>query len=155
MVSGLILLVIAPINAFYGLSSATPRSKFYLNPWIQTRLGSPVGQPVWGPTGAWTAQDTAFVLLALLWLAGGVLATRRPARIKLERLLKIVSRSESVQVRERGTIIRRGLKVTLPDGITGTIEHITPDSVSVRTGDSRISVDTAELEGHLADQKDE
>lgn len=150
LVSSVLLLLLVPLNVWIGLGGGEPRSKFYLYPFLQEVAGISTGQPVWATLGVWSAQDTALVIFSLIWLGWGWMMANNDGLISLKDLMKVTGNFK----REEKRALRIGMKVTTAGGLMGTIEHISPEKVRVRTGAVSVYVDKSELEEQVSDSDD-
>ena len=66
MYGGPPLILLTVLNVYYGLGAGTPRTKFYLIPFLKGLQGEPIRQIVWGEVGIWSTQDIVVVLISLL-----------------------------------------------------------------------------------------
>lgn|GEM_PF-3766437 len=141
------MLLLIPVNIWFGLGGGDPRSKFYLYPFLQEMVGISSGQPVWSALGVWSAQDSALVLFSIIWIGWGWMLVKHDRLISLKDLLKLTGEIK----RDEETNLRMGMKVTTADGLMGVIEYISPEKVRVRTGAVSVYIDKAELEAQVSE----
>ncbi len=120
MYGGPPLILLTVLNVYYGLGAGTPRSKFYLIPFLKDLSGNPIRQTTWGELGIWSAQDSLLVLLSLLGMICGTMFARRGGLMSLNDLLKLTGGKHSIKGGQTRTL-RIGMEVKTPGGLTGVI----------------------------------
>ena len=153
MYGGPPLILLTVLNVYYGLGAGTPRSKFYLIPFLKDLSGNPIRQTTWGELGIWSAQDSLLVVLSLLGMICGTMFARRGGLMSLNDLLKLTPGMGSIKGGQTRTL-RIGMEVKTPGGLTGVIEHINPERVRVRSGQVSVHLDKEELEASIKEKDD-
>ena len=153
MYGGPPLILLTVLNVYYGLGAGTPRTKFYLIPFLKNLQGQPIRHIVWGEVGIWSAQDSIIVLISLLAMVFGTMFARRGSLMSLDELLKLTGTKRSIEGGQTRTL-RIGMEVKVPGGLTGVIEHINPERVRVRTGSVSVHLDKEELEASIKEKGD-
>jgi hypothetical protein len=151
MYGGPPLILLTVLNVYYGLGAGTPRSKFYLLPFLKDLSGDSIRQTTWGDVGIWSTQDSLLVLIALLGIICGTMFARRGGLMSLNDLLKLTPGKGSIKGGQTRTL-RIGMEVKTPGGLTGVIEHINPERVRVRSGQVSVHLDKEELEASIKEK---
>ena len=73
--------------------------------------------------------------------------------MSLDDLLKLTGGKHEIKGGQTRTL-RIGMEVKTPAGLTGVIEHITPDRVRVRSGSVSVHFDKEELEASIKEKGD-
>ena len=153
MYGGPPLILLTVLNVYYGLGAGTPRSKFYLLPFLKDLGGNSIRQTPWGDVGIWSTQDSLLVLISLLGIICGTMFARRGGLMSLNDLLKLTGGKHSIKGGQTRTL-RIGMEVKTPGGLTGVIEHINPERVRVRSGQVSVHLDKEELEASIKEKDD-
>jgi hypothetical protein len=151
MYGGPPLILLTVLNVYYGLGAGTPRSKFYLLPFLKDLSGDSIRQTTWGDVGIWSTQDSLLVLISLLGIICGTMFARRGGLMSLNDLLKLTPGKGSIKGGQTRTL-RIGMEVKTPGGLTGVIEHINPERVRVRSGQVSVHLDKEELEASIKEK---
>lgn len=154
MYGGPPLILLTVLNVYYGLGAGTPRTKFYLIPFLKNLQGEPIRHIVWGEVGIWSAQDSVVVLISLLGMICGMMFARSGGLMSLDDLLKVAGAKKSDIKGGQTRTLRIGMEVKTPGGLTGVIEHINPERVRVRSGQVSVHLDKDELEASLKEKDD-
>ena len=150
---GPLLILLTVLNVSHGLGAGTPRTKFYLLPFLKDLSGNPIRQPTWDELGIWSTQDSLLVLISLLGIICGTMFARRGGLMSLNDLLKLTGGKHSIKGGQTRTL-RIGMEVKTPGGLTGVIEHINPERVRVRSGQVSVHLDKEELEASIKEKDD-
>ena len=151
---GPLLILLTVLNVYHGLGAGTPRTKFYLLPFLKDLSGNPLGRNIWDDdVGIWSAQDNLIVLLSLLATVCGLMLVQRGRLMSLDELLKLTGRERDIKGGQTRTL-RIGMEVKTPGGLTGVIEHINPERVRVRSGQVSVHLDKEELEASIKEKDD-
>lgn len=154
MYGGPPLILLTVLNVYYGLGAGTPRTKFYLIPFLKGLQGEPIRQIVWGEVGIWSTQDIVVVLISLLGMIFGMMFARSGGLMSLDDLLKVTGAKKSDIKGGQTRTLRIGMEVKTPGGLTGVIEHINPERVRVRSGQVSVHLDKEELEASIKEKDD-
>jgi len=150
---GPLLILLTVLNVSHGLGAGTPRTKFYLLPFLKDLSGNPLGRAIWDDVGIWSAQDNLIVLLSLLATVCGLMLVQRGRLMSLDELLKLTGGKRDIKGGQTRTL-RIGMEVKTPGGLTGVIEHINPERVRVRSGQVSVHLDKEELEASIKENDD-